>query len=91
MGPDSTRQAFGYVAVVMIYLYTKSKTHALLIPLILLAYWAILAWVPVPGFPRGTFTPEGNVANYVDRLVLLPNQLYTKFKAICLVAYGPQS
>ena len=73
------RQAFGYVAAALIYLYTKPKTQLALIPIILLAYWALMAWVPVPGFPRGTYTPEGNVANYVDRLVLLPHQLYQPY------------
>lgn len=73
------RQAFGYVAAALIYLYTKPKTQLALIPAILLIYWALLAWVPVPGFPRGTYTPDGNVANYVDRLVLLPGQLYKPY------------
>jgi predicted acyltransferase len=73
------RQAFGYVAAALIYLYTKPKTQLALIPILLLVYWALLAWVPVPGFPRGTYTPEGNVANYFDRLVLLPGQLYKSY------------
>lgn len=73
------RQAFGYVAAALIYLYTKPKTQVALVVGILLAYWAILVWVPVPGFPHGTFSKEGNVANYVDRLVLLPHQMYKPY------------
>ena len=73
------RQAFGYVAAAILYLYTKPRTQAILVVAILAVYAAILAWVPVPGFARGTFTPEGNVANYVDRLILLPGQLYKEY------------
>lgn len=35
-----------------------------------------MTWMPVPGHPPGSFTPEGNFANYLDRLVFLPGQLY---------------
>ena len=36
----------------------------------LLAYWAALTLVPVPGFGAGVLTPEGNLASYIDRLLL---------------------
>ncbi|NIJ19250.1 putative acyltransferase [Sphingomonas naasensis] len=35
----------------------------------LLVYWALLAFVPVPGHGAGQLSPEGNLASYVDRLV----------------------
>jgi len=73
------RQAFGFLAVSLIYLYTKPKTQLLLVPAILLGYWAIMAWAPVPGFPHGTYSEHGNFANYVDRVVMLPGQLYTDY------------
>ncbi len=37
---------------------------------ILLAYWAVMALVPVPGHGAGNMTPEGNLAGYIDRLLL---------------------
>jgi predicted acyltransferase len=37
---------------------------------LLLVYWAVFALVPVPGIGAGAFAPEGNVAIYIDRLVL---------------------
>lgn len=37
---------------------------------LLLGYWALMAWVPVPGFGPGVLTPEGNLAGYLDRLIL---------------------
>lgn len=38
--------------------------------LILAAYWAAMALIPVPGIGAGVLTPEGNLAGYVDRAVL---------------------
>jgi predicted acyltransferase len=34
--------------------------------------------VPVPDFGAGVLTPEGNLAGYIDRL-LLPGTMYTEF------------
>ena len=36
----------------------------------LAAYWALLAWVPVPGFGPGDLSPEGNLGAYLDRIIL---------------------
>lgn len=37
---------------------------------LLAGYWALMAWVPVPGFGAGDLSPEGNLAAYLDRLIL---------------------
>ncbi|MEO5866480.1 MAG: heparan-alpha-glucosaminide N-acetyltransferase domain-containing protein [Sphingomonas sp.] len=37
---------------------------------LLLGYWAAMMLVPVPGFGAGQLTPEGNLAGYVDRLLV---------------------
>jgi len=42
---------------------------------LLLGYWAAMLWIPVPGFGAGVLTPEGNLAAWIDRL-LLPGRLY---------------
>ena len=36
----------------------------------LAVYWALMAWVPVPGFGAGDLSPEGNLAAWLDRIVL---------------------
>jgi predicted acyltransferase len=38
--------------------------------LLLVGYWALLQFVPVPGYGAGRFDREGNLAAYVDRMVL---------------------
>ena len=35
-----------------------------------LVYWALMSWVPVPGFGAGDLSAEGNLAAWIDRLVL---------------------
>ncbi|MDQ5858679.1 MAG: DUF5009 domain-containing protein [Acidobacteriota bacterium] len=37
---------------------------------LLLGYWALMALVPVPGYGAGRLDRDGNLASYVDRLVL---------------------
>lgn len=37
---------------------------------LLAGYWALMALVPVPGFGAGRLDVEGNLAHYVDRIVL---------------------
>jgi predicted acyltransferase len=37
---------------------------------LLIGYWALMRFVPVPGFGVGNLTPEGNLAAWIDRRVL---------------------
>ena len=73
------RQAFGYLGAALIYLYTKPKAQAIVTIAILIGYAAVLRFVPVPGHPLGSFDEAGNVANYFDRLMLQPGQLYKEY------------
>jgi predicted acyltransferase len=45
---------------------------------ILLGYWGILTWVPVPGGTAGDLTPAGNLSGYLDR-TLLPGKILEKY------------
>lgn len=49
---------------------------------ILLAYWAAMMLIPVPGFGAGVLSPEGNLEGYIDR-ILLPGKLHR-------VVYDPE-
>ena len=40
---------------------------------LLALYWALMAWVPVPGFGAGDLSPEGNLAAHLDRMILGPH------------------
>ncbi len=45
---------------------------------LLILYCLLMLLVPVPGYGAGILTPEGNLAGYIDRL-LLPGTMYTEF------------
>jgi predicted acyltransferase len=64
------RIAICYFFASLIFINTKPRTQAVISAVILLAYWAIMKLVPVPGFGAGVLTPEGNLAGYLDRLFL---------------------
>lgn len=73
------RQAFGYCMAALLFIYTKPRTQVIVFISILVGYWAALMLIPVPGYPSGSMTEWGNPANYIDRLVLQPGQMYEKY------------
>ncbi len=64
------RIAFCYLLAALIVMNSGPRAQAVWTGAILLAYWAVMALVPVPGFGAGVLTPEGNLAGYLDRLLL---------------------
>jgi predicted acyltransferase len=64
------RIAVVYGVVACIVLRTHSRQQAYTAASCLLLYWAIMTLVPVPGYGAGVLTPEGNIAAYVDDLLL---------------------
>jgi len=61
----------------IIYLNCKLRTQIIWFFSILLGYWTAMMFIPVPGYGAGVLTPEGNLAGYVDR-ILLPGKLHRK-------------
>jgi predicted acyltransferase len=64
------RIAIGYCAASFAVLYLSRRAQAVLAVAILVGYWAILLVVPSPGFGAYVLTPEGNLAGYLDRLLV---------------------
>ena len=60
----------------LIYLYVKNERarYGIFVG-ILLAYWALLMFIPVPGYGAGNLTMEGSLVGYIDRL-FMPGRLY---------------
>ncbi len=46
------------------------------IAFILITYWVLLSFVPVPGHGAGQLDQEGNLAAYIDRLVITPPYMW---------------
>jgi predicted acyltransferase len=64
------RIAVCYFFAALIFLKTDWRKQAAVVALLLLAYWAILLFVPAPGFAAGDLSKEGSIASYLDRIVL---------------------
>jgi predicted acyltransferase len=64
------RIAICYFIAAAIYLYCNLRSQLLWLAGLLVVYWAMMTLVPVPGFGAGRLDVEGNLAHYVDRIVL---------------------
>lgn len=61
--------AIGYFFSVIIYTRLSLKSQLGVTAGLLLAYWAILQFIAVPGHAAGVLTRESNIAKYVEQLV----------------------
>jgi predicted acyltransferase len=59
-----------YFFIAILYLKTAQKTQLLVAALILLTYWILMAFVPVPGFGAANFEKGSNLAAWLDNLLL---------------------
>ena len=64
------RIAICYLIGVAIYLTTGLRGQIIWIVSLLTGYWLIMTMIPVPGYGAGRLDVEGNLAHYVDRIVL---------------------
>ena len=62
--------AVGYAAAAVMFLFTKLRTQIIAAVLLLLAYWAAMEFISVDGYGGGNYTPDGNLAEWIDRAVL---------------------
>lgn len=68
----NTLQAIGagYLIATLFVLYLPVKHQISATAILMLIYWAILAFVPIGGTTANAYTPEGNVAFYVEQAVM---------------------
>ncbi len=64
------RIAICYLIAAAIYLNTRVRGQILWILGLLAVYWLAMTLIPVPGYGAGRLDVEGNLAHYVDQLVL---------------------
>ncbi len=62
--------AAGYFIAAIIMLHLKLRWQIGVTAALLVVFFALLKWVPVPGHGAGVLTPEGNLAIYLDKLLL---------------------
>ena len=87
--------AIGYLFASIIILSLNIRWQIAITAALLLLYWAVMALVPVPGYGAGMFTPDVNLAIYVDNLILGHFQegmgwtyILTNMTFICSVMLG---
>lgn len=64
------RIALCYFFASLLYCYFKPKALVAICAGLLVGYWALLTFVPVPGHGAGQFAEGANFANYVDKMYL---------------------
>lgn len=64
------RIALCYLAASAIYLTTRLRGRILWTVALLLGYWLLLCWVPVPGGEAGVFDERRNLSQWLDQVVL---------------------
>src|ERR1019366_3396440 len=64
------RIAICYLIAVAIYLTTRVRGQLIWIVSLLASYWLLMTLIPVPGYGPGRLDVEGNLAHYVDSIVL---------------------
>jgi len=70
------RIAFVFLACALLFLYTSNRIRLYIGIAILLLYWIVMAYVPVPGVGLPDLSvPEKNWAHYIDKM-LLPGRLW---------------
>ena len=62
--------AAGYLITAVLFLYTSRRTQIGVAVALLLVYWAAMQFITVGSYGGGNYTPEGNLAEWIDRAVL---------------------
>ncbi len=62
--------AMGYLISALLFLHTRIKTQIVIAVTLLLGFWGAMEWITIQGYGGGNYTPDGNLAEYIERLVL---------------------
>jgi predicted acyltransferase len=86
-----------YFFAALIVMHTRWRTQAIVIAVVLLAYWAVTMLVAAPGYSAGDLTMQGCLSSYIDQR-LIPGELYygygdnegilSTFPAVCTALLG---
>lgn len=66
------------------------KPLTLAVAVITVTYWALMYFVPVPGFTAPGFTPEGNWTSYIDRAVIGVPHFFQHWPVDGRVVFDPE-
>lgn len=62
--------AVGYLIAALLFLHVRVAVQIGVAACLLLVYWGVMQFVSVDGYGGGNYTPDGNLAEWIDRTVL---------------------
>lgn len=62
--------AMGYLIAAVLFLHTRLSVQIGTAIALLLVYWGAMEFITVNGYGGGNYTPNGNLAEWIDRVVL---------------------
>ena len=74
------RIAVVYFICTVLYLKTSQKTRDWLFAILLIGYYLVMNFVPVPGVGAANLEPATNIGAYIDRMVFTSNHLWAQSK-----------
>jgi predicted acyltransferase len=87
--------AAGYMIAAILILQLKPRWQIGITAALLVVFFALMKWIPVPGYGAGVLTEDGNLAIYIDKLILGHYQDQTPYTWIlssmtfaCTVMFG---
>ena len=62
--------AMGYLISALLFLHTRIRTQIVIAVALLLGFWGAMELITVQGYGGGNYTPDGNLAEWLEREVL---------------------
>ena len=62
--------ATGYLISSLLFLHTRISTQIITAVIMLLGFWGLMEFVTINGYGGGNYTPDGNLAEWIDRDIL---------------------
>ena len=76
-------------SVIFVYIRMKTKSIVWLCGTILVLYFILMKFVPVPGYGAGVFEPVGNWGNYIDKLLISGRMQHAQYEGKSLLGTFP--
>ena len=62
--------AVGYLIAAMLFLHVSIRKQIAATIILLLSFWATMQFVSIDGYGGGNYSPDGNLAEWIDRTIL---------------------
>lgn len=70
------RVALCYLLAALAYLWMNTFLQVLFFVVLILGYWLLMTYLPIPGFGAGNLSPGGDLGAYLDRFIFPASNLY---------------